>query len=148
MKTYDVRIEALSYALHQVYTSHAQVVGCFGDTDNERFEQMKAIVGEIEFRLDEMLECYTPDENLAMHESAKAGYYDPDLIYDIRKSTDMDNFNIRREIRKCSAALWQCADNPGKEVFIVVGNQKFTFYDHAAFIQGLSDALDYFESEL
>lgn len=148
MKMYDVRIEALSYALHQVYTSHANVISVFGDVDSERFEQMKAIVGEIEFRLDEMLECYTPDENLAMYENAKNGFYDPDLIYDIKNSTCMDIFNIRREIRKCSEALWKCADDPGCEVFIVVGNKKFTFYDHAALIQGLSDALDYFESEL
>lgn len=148
MKQYDIRLEALCYTLEQIFTSHVPVVFGFGDSEPEWFEQLKAIVGEIEFRLEELRECYTHEEYVNFVDNAQKGHYDPDLVHDIKKATAADQLFLRRDIRKCRYALWRCANEPGYEVSIIVGNAKYTFYDHAALIQGLSDALGYFESEL
>lgn len=148
MKHNDIRLEALCYALHQVYTNHIYVTDGIGDSDSNWLQHMKDIVDEIEFRCNELLGCYTPTAYAEMHDSAKKAFYDPELVADIKTARDTEHFNMLRSIRNCMTKLWDTADGEDHNITISIDDHDFYFYNHAALVQGLSDALDYFESEL
>lgn len=60
---------------------------------------------------------------------------------------------LRYELALVKVMLLYCADKQGAKITITVehecGNKATAnLYDHAALVQGLYDALDYFETEL
>lgn len=63
------------------------------------------------------------------------------VIYDIEDGRDLD-----AALSFIEALRHYIAD--GRDVTITVGNIQFKAYDHAALIQGLIDAVLYFQSEI
>lgn len=63
------------------------------------------------------------------------------IIYDIEDGSDLD-----AAFSFVEALKYYIPD--GREVTITVGNIQFKAYDHAALIQGLLDAVEYFQTEL
>lgn len=63
------------------------------------------------------------------------------IIYDIEDGNDIDAMSS-------FIALLKNYIPEGRDVTITVGGIQFKAYDHTALIQGLIDAIEYFQSEL
>ena len=61
---------------------------------------------------------------------------------------DIDNGHDPKAAAGFIKALSEEVITDGCDVIITVGNIQFKAYDHAALIQGLLDAVQYFKSEL
>lgn len=76
-----------------------------------------------------------------------------DALSDFTVAFDDDVFKLYKQAEDVKQQLECCMDATGAKITITVARDSGTtvtaeLYDHAALVQGLWDALDYFQSEL
>lgn len=149
--TYNIKFNALCYALHQAVFSHIglQPHGVIMN-DEGAFKQSKSLAQVIKReRADLWAEN---DEAIFDTILANNPWYDEKLLDWLINSSCAADFKLHMEIDGCRNYLNSIIDDLDMErnhtIEIVVDGRTFEFYDHACLVQGLRDLMDEFESEV
>lgn len=148
---YNIKFNAMCYALHQSVVSHILMLPHGEPWDDEViFKQSKSLAQAINsLRADLWAEC---DEYMYNTIIANNPWYDEKMVGMLLNSSCAADFKLLKDIDGCRNYLDRIIDDIEHDrdhtIEITVDGRSFEFYDHACLVQGLRNLMDEFESEV